>query len=191
MSAVFTSLDDPEFNRLFRDFRYTVFRLEALQHYQVSYEKDEFTRFRAGEARGEFPGIESWISETVAPARRAGKHMHRVHVVREPLSDYVRFECAWAYEHTVAAGEDVRIIAVGPDSPWPDDLPRSEFWLFDSSLLVNMDYAEDGTFRAAEIIDDATAVVRANRWRDAAVRLAVPYRRFADRYDPLFTTKTS
>ncbi|MBM7772483.1 hypothetical protein JOD54_002687 [Actinokineospora baliensis] len=185
MPTVFTSLEDDEFNRLFREFRYTVFRLESRQHYRVSYEKDEFARFLTGESRGEFPGISGWISGTVEPARRAGKYMHRVHIVEEPLSDYVRFECAWAYEHTVPAGEHVRIIPV-EKGLWPDDLPQREYWLFDSEVLVAMNYGDDGTFHSAEIVEDADEIVLANRWRDAAVLKSVPYQEFAERYDALF-----
>src|SRR5690606_23077601 len=76
------------------------------------YEMVELARFQEGEAGGNFPSITRWV-ERVRRGVRAGKRFHRVHMmVTEPLSDYVRFECAWAYRHTVAAGEDVRIIAV-------------------------------------------------------------------------------
>lgn len=39
MGKVFSSLADEEFNRLFLDFRYTAYRLETLQRYDVSYER--------------------------------------------------------------------------------------------------------------------------------------------------------
>lgn len=182
MGRRFTSLADQEFNRLFSDFRYTAYRLEALQNYDVSYEKDEFARFLAGERRGRFPGISDWIDNTVAPAVAAGKSMHRVHVVEEPLSDYVRFECAWAYEHTAAAGENVRILSVRAGR-WPEPLPRQDYWLFDSTLLVAMHYQQDGSFVSAELVDDPVQVVQANHWRDAAVAMSVPYQTFVDRLD--------
>ncbi|WP_067800178.1 DUF6879 family protein [Actinomadura formosensis] len=145
-------------------FRYTAYRLEALQRYDVSYEKEEFALFLAGQARGGFPGIADWIEGNVRPAKKAGKRMHRVHVVEEPLSDYVRFECAWSYEHTVPAGEDVRIIPVGRGE-WPEGIPRRDYWLFDSCRFVTMHYERDGAFAAAEIIDDPEEIVQANHWR--------------------------
>ena len=185
MGRTFTSLDDEEFNQLFLDFRYTAYRLEALQRYDVSYEKDEFGRFLAGETRGEFPGIADWINGTVAKAVAAGKRIHRVHVVEKPLSDYVRFECAWAYEHTSEAGEEIRVIPVAKGD-WPEGLPHYDYWLFDSSQLVAMYYEEDGSFRAAEIVDDPGKIVQANYWRDAAVKASIPYPEFARRYDPQF-----
>nr|WP_245714689.1 DUF6879 family protein [Micromonospora inyonensis] len=83
----------------------------------------------------------------------AGKRMHRVHVVVEPLSDYVRFECGWAYEHTVEAGEDVRLIGVAGDD-WPAGLPHYDYWLFDSSQLVAMYYDQAGRFVSGELITE-------------------------------------
>jgi len=188
VGKVFTSLADKDFNKLFSDFEYTAYRLEALQRYDVSYEKDEFGRFLAGESRGTFPGIAEWIDGTVAKAAALGKRMHRVHVVEEPLADYVRFECAWAYEHTVPAGEDVRIIPV-PKGTWPD-LPHYDYWLFDSSVLVSMHYQDDGAFSYAELEDDPRKIVQANYWRDLAVQNSIPYRQFAERYDAQFRLTT-
>ncbi|MEV0345538.1 DUF6879 family protein [Nonomuraea sp. NPDC050680] len=175
---MFRSLDDAEFNRFFTEFRFTAYRLESLQRYDVSYEKTEFDLFLNGQQRGEFPGIAQWIDGTVKPARNSGKLLHRVHVVQEPLSDYVRFECAWAYAHTVPAGEDVRLIPV-PSGEWPAGLPRYDYWLFDSSSLVTMHYEEDGSFEAAEIVDDPEKIVQANFWRDMAVGQSIPFASFA------------
>ncbi len=183
LGTVFESLSDPGFQRLFDDFRYTAYRLEAHQIYGVPYEMAEFSRFQAGEARGEFPGIARW-ADRVGKGVRAGKRFHRVHVVTEPLSDYVRFECAWAYRHTVAAGEEVRIIAV-PDGRWPDGLADFDYWLFDSSVLVRMDYADDGAFLSAERVDAPDQIVQANAWRDQAVSLSVPFTDYAAGFDDL------
>lgn len=177
MGKIFTSLEDDQFNRLFLDFRYTCYRLEALQRYDVSYEKEEYGRFLAGAAQGESRGITGWIDGTVSKAVAAGKRMHRVHVVEEPLSDYIRYEFGWAYTHTVAAGEDIRIIPVSAGQ-WPDELPQYEYWLFDSSLLVTMHYNEDGSFTAAEIVEEPDKIVQANYWRDAAVAQSIPFNEY-------------
>jgi hypothetical protein len=182
LTRSFTSLDDDEFNRLFRDFRYTAYRLETLQRYDVSYEQDEFARFQAGQTRGEFPGIAAWC-DTVRAAVSAGKLMHRAHIVAEPLSDYVRFECGWAYEHTVEAGEDVRLIVVS-GSDWPAALPHFDYWLFDSSQLVAMYYDVLGRFVSGELISEPEKIVQANLWRDAAVATSIPYRQYEAQRQP-------
>jgi hypothetical protein len=178
VGRIFSSLDDGEFNRLFFDFQYTAYRLETLQRYAVSYEQSDYSRFLAGEPCPDVPAISEWVEGTVVKAVAAGKHMNRVHVVEEPVSDYVRFECAWEYERTVAAGEDVRIIPVR-QGKWPAGLPCSDYWLFDSAQLVVMHYANDGAFIAAEMVDDPAKVVRANFLRDLAVHQSIPYKDFS------------
>ncbi|GLU46535.1 DUF6879 family protein [Nocardiopsis ansamitocini] len=189
MATVFESLDDPGFQGLFDDFSHTAYRLEARQGYGVSYEMEEFARFRSGQARGAFPGIAEW-AERVEAATAVGKRFHRVHVVTEPLSDYVRFECAWCYRHTAAAGEDVRVVAV-PEGTWPQGLPRFDYWLFDSALLVRMDYADDDAFVRAEIVADPAQVVAANAARDHAVHLSVPFADYAAGFDDLMRRPAS
>ncbi|GAB3214100.1 DUF6879 family protein [Marinactinospora thermotolerans] len=184
MGLTFTSLEENKFQHLFEEFSYTAYRLETLQTYGVPYELEEFRRFRSGQSRGAFPGISRWI-DRVRKGGGQGKVFHRVHVVSEPLSDYVRFECAWSYRHTVRAGEDVRILPVDATG-WPDGLPRSDYWLFDSSVLVWMDYAADGAFRSAELVDDPAAVVQANLWRDRAIHLSIPFTQYEQGFDPMF-----
>lgn len=66
-------------------------------------------RFLDGEDLVVDAGMEEWL-DTVQGARAAGKCMERVHVVVEPLSDYMRYELTWWYPANVAAGEDIRII---------------------------------------------------------------------------------
>jgi hypothetical protein len=178
MGKRFLSLEDAEFNQLFFDFRYTCYRLETLQRYDVSYEREDYGRFLAGEAQGEPSGLRSWTDGTVGKAVAAGKRMQRVHVVEEPLSDYLRYEFGWAYEHNVSAGEDVRLIPI-ESGQWPEGIPHYDYWLFDSSILVAMYYSDSGAFTGAEIIDDPEQVVRANYWRDMALALSVPFRGYA------------
>lgn len=179
MGRTITSLEDPEFARPFREFKYTAYRLETLQRYAVTYEQAAYERFLAGEERGEFPGIASWIDGTVAPAVAEGKRLHRVHVVELPVSDYIRFEAGWAYSHTSAAGEEIRILPV-EQGDWPVELPHYDYWLFDSQSLLSMQYDGEGNFVAAEFDDSPELIVQANHWRDAAVKLSLPYRDFAE-----------
>jgi hypothetical protein len=69
----FSSLEDGEFNQLFLDFRYTCYRLETLQRYDVSYEREGYDRFLAGETQGESPALTNWIDGTIRPWQRASK----------------------------------------------------------------------------------------------------------------------
>lgn len=44
-----------------------------------------------------------------------------------------------------------------------------------------MHYSDDGSFTAAEIVDEPDKVVQANYWRDAAVALSIPFQEYYSR----------
>jgi len=168
-----------EFARLFVSFQHTAYRLETLQRYDVSYELKPYRAFLAGEPRPPDPSKDAWtgmIRDSVA----AGKRLQRVHVVIEPPTDYLRYELEWSYAPNVAAGEDIRILPVQPGQ-WPDDLPRQDYWLFDSRHLWTMAYDKAGAFRYAERTDETAQIVRHAYWRDAALHLATPYEDYMHR----------
>jgi hypothetical protein len=157
-------LADPEFGQLFTGVQSSWFRLETLQHYDVEYEHAEFAAFLRGEPLSAAPGPwQTMIREHVA----AGRELVRVHVVEEPLSDYVRYELH-AYEPNAEAGEEVRVIPVRRGA-WPTGVPRHDYWLFYDRRLWLMDYDTAGAFQAASLVDDPAAVDQHRHWRDTAL----------------------
>jgi hypothetical protein len=146
----------PELQAQFETFSYSAFRLETLQHY-------------AGTGRDD-----QWIALLKA-SHRWGKTHQRVHIVTEPLSQAMQEELTDGYFGNVAAGEDIRIVSIPAAGEWPDDLPQSDFWLFDSSKLYAMRYNPDGTWAGADRISDPERIVDACRVRDAAMHRAVAW----------------
>jgi hypothetical protein len=57
---------------------------------------------------------------------------------------------------------------------WPDDIPRTDFHLFDNSDLYDAHYTEDGTWLGVERVTDPARIVQACRWRAAAWHRAEP-----------------
>jgi hypothetical protein len=163
-----------EFTSRFKTFRYTAYRLETLQSYDVPQEEDSLAAFLAGDPVSFGPSKDDWTA-TIASAVAAGKSVRRVHVAEEPLSDYLRYEML-SYKPNVEAGEDVRILP----GRWPD-LPRRDYWLFDSADLWLMEYDQDGHFTGAVPETDAGEIVMANYRRDAALHAAVPYAEYVRR----------
>ncbi|MFB7403082.1 DUF6879 family protein [Streptomyces rubiginosohelvolus] len=121
----------------FRDFQSEAWRLETLPQYLVPQEADEFRAFKEG-ARYPGPYEDDWIH--MVRTRTVG----RVHIVRRPLSDYLKFEFDRYYRHQAPAGEDIRILDV-TDRPNPLPGTLSDFWMFDRSTVVLMNYEKDGT----------------------------------------------
>lgn len=179
-----------DFTRLFREFKHTAFRLETLQAYAVDYEVEPIRQFLAGAAMPDDPSKNEWCA-LIRDAVAAGKTMGRVHVVVEPLTDYLRYELGWSYPPNVAAGEDIRILPVQPGA-WPPDLPEGyDYWLFDSHDLWVMAYGDGGEFLYAEHVDDPTEIVRHNQIRDAAMHAAMGFHAYTQRRPGLLLRKAS
>lgn len=172
-----------EFMELFTRFEHTAYRLETLQVYDVGYEDEPMRQFLAGGPMPGDPSKNEWctlIRESVA----AGKRMSRVHIVVEPLTDYLRYEIGWSYAPNVDAGEDIRIIPVQPGE-WPP-LPKGyDYWLFDSSELWVMTYDAEGRFLYAEHRQDPGEIVLYNHMRDAAMHAATEYHAYMRRHPDL------
>ncbi|MGH3536851.1 MAG: DUF6879 family protein [Pseudonocardiaceae bacterium] len=167
----------------FRTFRYSVFRLETLQTYADPIEAGGIAAFARGDRSPPPDPAEAEWSALLRAHRDAGRTQQRVHVVTEPISDYLAYELCWEYGPHSAAGEDIGIIPVARG--WPADVPKADFTLFDSSLLFALDYAPDGTWLGAEQITDPVEVVAACFARDAARHHAMPWAQYMTRHPEL------
>jgi hypothetical protein len=87
------------------------------------------------------------------------------------LTDYLRYEFA-VYRHTVAAGEDIRILDL-TDQPAPG-LPGQDFWLFDDTAVVRMDYDDHGVQLGRELLENIDPAPYAE-WQRLALAHAQPY----------------
>ncbi|MEU3018997.1 DUF6879 family protein [Nocardiopsis sp. NPDC007018] len=173
------NLTREEFAQQFLDFEHTTWKLETRDRYNVSSEQDEFEYWlRTGDTSLEekHARASSW-HRNVRAAREAGKSWQRVRVVSEPLSDYIRWEHA-ATQFNEEAGEDIRWLP--RHHPAVEQLPRRDFWLFDSRWVCVLHFDEDDVPHAYEVIDDPATVAQHCQWRDIAWHYAIPHRE----YDP-------
>jgi hypothetical protein len=156
----------PEFDRLFRTFEHTAFRLETRDHYKSPNESEALHQFVTGD-QVDMGWFQSWLT-MIRDAKSGGRRFSRVRTVTTPLTDYSRFGL-FCSEYTNAAGEDIRYLARHDAT----DLPDYDYWLFDSSHLVRMHFDDDETFLGGEFIEDSALTVQHNYWRDAAWHRAV------------------
>jgi hypothetical protein len=151
-------------------FRQSAFRLELLDRYVNANEAEPLRRFYAGEPQD--PAWREPWKQYVSDALNDGKQMARVHVVLEPLSEYLEFELTCGYPASVTAGEDVRILR---RREWPHlELPDRDFWLFDDHVAAVMIYDGDGDFLGADTTSDPTAVAHYRQARDRLMQHSVP-----------------
>lgn len=167
----------------FHTFKYSVFRLETLQVYADAVEDAGITAFHRGDPEPPPDPVEEEWAAMLRAHRDAGRVQQRVHVVTEPITDYLAYELTWEYGLHTVAGEDIRIIPV--TDRWPDDVPRFDFTLFDSQTLFQLNYVPDGTLLSAELVTDAADVVAACFARDAVLHHAMPWREYVSDYPDL------
>jgi uncharacterized protein DUF6879 len=145
-----------QFEAQFDTFSYSAFRLEALQHY-------------AGTTRDD-----QWVAQ-LRRSRHWGKTHQRVHVIVDPLTAAMQQELTEGYGPNVTAGEDIGIISCPEGDVWPDDVPRHDFWIFDGTLLYEMDYHPDGTWAGARRVRDPGRILDACHAREAALYRAMSW----------------
>ncbi|WP_407697598.1 DUF6879 family protein [Streptomyces corynorhini] len=163
-------LDGHEWQAYFSDFKRSAFRLEVHQTYTMPAEASTVRDFLAGAPRpADFNA--SW-HRTIRDHAAAGRTMTRAKVVRRPLTPYSRYLFEWCIPGNVAAGEDYQVVDV---TERPDhDLPEQDFWLFDESVVVHLNYRPDGTQINRELLQDPDLATYLG-WRDLALESGVPF----------------
>lgn len=68
---------------------------------------------------------------------------------------------------------------------WPDDVPRSDFTLFNSRRLFRLNYDSNGTWLGAQSVTDPVSVAAACFARDAALHQAMPWAEYMTRHPNL------
>lgn len=156
-----------------------VFRLETLDHYDAENEREPYARFLAGE-----PVDPAWREpwkKLVRGVRASGRTMERVHVVTEPVSDYIRFSLLHGYPANVEAGEDVRILdRAKANAEW---VAFYDYWLFDDELAAILVYDASGQVTRVERTRDGTTLAWLREERDDALRLATPLAQYVTEHN--------
>jgi Family of unknown function (DUF6879) len=166
----------------FSGYRVSAIRLETLPAYTVRGEAGFIQAWRDRKPRPERSVRNDEYLREVAADVLAGRERHRIRVVDEPLSEYIRWELAGLAENAVA-GEETRIAvrAGGSEKAARDLAGISDFWFFDQGTederAVLLYYDGNGEFESAYL---ATAVDHAwcRRMLARALRHAVPLSEF-------------
>ncbi len=170
-------LDGEEWAARFKSFQREAWRLETLPEYRVPHEAEEIGAFLAGE-RIDPHAYSNEYTDDLKHLRRKGKSKGRVHIVTRPLSDYLRFEFMY-YQPHVWAGEDIRIMDVtGRLNPLEG---VQDFWLFDQSEVVLMNYEADGTQISREVFEGN--VIRFLEYQRIALAESVPFEEYVKGLD--------
>ncbi|MGW9453020.1 DUF6879 family protein [Streptomyces sp. NPDC055632] len=165
-----------QFGKLFEAFEYTAWHLETRRGYASDRDDDSYRAFvETGSALWDLDN--AWCTN-ITRQTVAGKEVGRVRVVDDPPTQGQLFLLDYA-KCNAATGEDVRNL-------WRADadrvrLPSEDFWIFDSRLVAVLVFSETDDLLRVEVTTEPAEVLRYVQVRDAAMRYAVPYDRFAAR----------
>ncbi|WP_328400211.1 hypothetical protein OHS70_23615 [Streptomyces sp. NBC_00390] len=167
-------IDLDAFGKLFENFQHTAWRLET----RTRYASDEATDTYAQFLRGERPAwdMDTAWSNTIRQKTAQGARVERVRVVDSPATTGQRYLMAHARKNA-ALGEDVHNL-------WRADaerlrLPSEDFWIFDSRIVVLLNFDDADDLVDVELITEPAEVNRYAQVRDAAWHHSVPYEVFA------------
>ncbi|WP_019629452.1 DUF6879 family protein [Actinomadura atramentaria] len=162
-------LDGSDWREFFDRYQRSAWRLELRSFYTMPQEQESFQRFASGE-RLPADYWSGWMARVSAFAE-SGRTIGRVHVLRRPLSEYLRFQFDY-YSHHVRAGEDIRILDL-TDRGAPE-LPEHDFWFFDDEHVVELRYREDGTQIGRFLLEEPD-LDKFRKYRDNALEGAIPF----------------
>ncbi len=163
----------------FEDFQQEAWRLETLPQYLMPQEKEEFAAFLAGKHRTDPYAVSNEYTERLRRQVAAGRVQGRVHVVNRPLTDYLRFEFSQYYAPDALAGEQIRILDVTDrDNPLAG---AQDFWMFDRTEVVLMNYHPDGRQINREVHEGDTS--RFIEYQRIALAESVPFEEYVKGLD--------
>lgn len=169
-------LDGEHWQSYFTNFQRSAFRLEVHQTYTMPGEVDDLARYRAGASVPEDFNAD-W-HQKIRTQTAAGRSLQRAKIVRRPLTEYTRYLFDWAIPGNVDAGEDYRIVDLTDVEN--ARLPEQDFWFFDDTTVVLMNYRSDGTQIGRELLDDPDLEQFRGR-RDLALEFGVPFKEYVSR----------
>ena len=147
-----------------------LFRLETLSYYDVGSDGDDYRRYLRGEPAATADAKQPWLDRLQADVA-GGRRWRRVHALTTPLSDYLRYECEWAYTDNAAAGEDIRIV----DDATEALLSIGDFFVLDGKHVIRSLYDEQGSFIGAEAVTESSAKAPYIAVADMTWRTAQPF----------------
>ena len=170
-------LDGEAWQAKFRDFQSEAWRLETLPEYRVPQEEEEIRAFLAGDRIDPHTHSNSY-TEDLKRVRREGRSKGRVHIVTRPLTIYLRYEFMY-YQPHVWAGEDIRIMDVTDrENPLAG---VQDFWMFDKTEVVLMNYEGDGTQIDRAVYEGDVA--RYVEYQRIALAMSVPFEEYVKGLD--------
>ena len=136
--------DPAELSAFLRRATFELARVEALPFYDVGTDGGDYERYVRGQDGPDAARKAAW-HKVLQSRLDSGIRTRRVHIVRAPLSDYLRFEFEWGYRPN-AGYEDIRILDVAEAGALASLARVGDFWVVDGTAAAVMAYDEAGRY---------------------------------------------
>ncbi|WP_030728822.1 DUF6879 family protein [Streptomyces sp. NRRL F-2890] len=166
-------LDGEDWEKYFDAFDQEAWRFEAQPTYTMPKEQENVARFLRGEPKPHEHNAR-W-HERVQGYISSGRRIGRVRIVRQPPTDYQRYQFAWGIPGNIAAGEDIRVLDVTAED-YGLPLSGQDWWMFDGTRIAQLNFRPDGTQINRETYEGDPAPYR--EWKRIALEHAVPFKEY-------------
>lgn len=139
-------------SELFSNFKTSAKRLELLQEYHVGEEWENFEKYRKGFPVPLFDEQKQW-NEQIREWKNQGKTVERIRLIDSPVSDYVKFEIEIGYLPSALCGQNVKFVSRKKFNQNNPDKIKKDFWIFDDSIVFEMNYDEKGSFLGGQVVE--------------------------------------
>lgn len=119
-------------------------RVQTLGSYGAATDGNDFHRYLSGAAYPESPARDEWFAQLRAEAA-AGRIRRNLHIVREPITPYLRYAMEWGYVYNIAAGQECRILTVGDTTAAAHLFKVGDFNVVEGLAVVRLRYDDNGT----------------------------------------------
>jgi hypothetical protein len=163
-------LDGDTWRQTFDAYEREAWRFESQPTYTMPNEAASVARFLRGEPKPSDHNTR-W-HDRVRGYVTSGRTIGRVRVVRQPLTDYQRYQFSWGIPGNIGAGEDIRVLDVTHDD-YGLPVTGTDWWMFDEARVVHLNYRPDGTQINREMYEGDVAPYL--KWKHIAVAHSVSF----------------
>jgi len=150
--------------------RTDLLRIQTLDSYGSGADGDDVRRYLAGEPAPSSPARDEWFAK-LRDEVTAGRIRRNLHVVREPLTPYLRYAFEWGYTYNQAAGMEIRVLAVDDTTAAAHLAKVGDFVVAEGVHVARLRYEAGGsllgTVKAGADAGEAYAALAELAWEQA------------------------
>jgi hypothetical protein len=150
--------------------RTDLLRIQTLDSYGSGSDGDDVRRYLSGAPAPSSPARDDWFKKLRDEAA-VGRIRRNLHVVREPLTPYLRYAFEWGYVYNQAAGMEIRILPVADTTADAHLAKIGDFLVAEGVHVARMRYDDAGsllgTVKVSADAAEAYAALAELAWEQA------------------------